>query len=812
MQNPQPINQTFDHLDFEPKWASYWQTHNIYNTQHQSDKPPYYVLEMFPYPSGTLHMGHVRNYSIGDCFARYKRMNGFEVLYPMGYDSFGLPAENAAIKHGVNPKNWTTDNIQTMRTQQDALGLGYDWSNTLATSNESYFKWNQWLFIKMWEKGLVYRKKGWVNWDPIDHTVLANEQVIDGKGWRSGAAVEKKEIEQWYIKITDYAEELLSGLDTLDHWPDTVKNMQRNWIGKSVGTEIDYTIFDGDDQTVGTVSVFTTRADTLFGMSYLVLAVEHPLVQTLVKTCPNKKEIQSYIQNTMKKSSLERSNDASKSGVFIHHYVINPINGESCPVWIGDYVLMEYGTGAVMAVPAHDQRDYEFACTYNLPIKSVINPKDDSVQIQQDVAFTEPGTLIHSDSFDGLSSEAAQSAITHELEKKNVGRFKTTYRLKDWLISRQRYWGTPIPMMYDSENQPHPIPLDQLPVALPDDVTFDGKGNPIETSSSFQSITIDSKEYRRETDTMDTFFDSSWYFFRYCSATHATKPFDPDRANKWLPVDQYIGGIEHACLHLLYARFFTKVMRDIDLCDVNEPFQRLLCQGMVIKDGAKMSKSLGNTIDPGYIIEKYGADTARIFILFGAPVDRDLDWSDTGTEGCYRFLNRVYRLFTQSQYHQIKTGKEEDVERLMHKTIMKVTHDLNRFQFNTVISRLMEYVNIMIQNGSESKHRKTLLLLLAPFAPFLSEELWQRFYASKSIHLESWPTYDERLTIDDSVTIVCQINGKVRDSLTIARDSENESIIERAKSSPKVQKYLSEGTCVKTIVVPNKLVNFVVKK
>jgi len=801
----------YNHQKIEKKWLGIWESAGLHKAAAHPSKKKYYVLEMFPYPSGKLHMGHVRNYTIGDCVARFKTMEGHDVLHPMGFDSFGLPAENAAIKNKVNPESWTNNNIQTMVDQLKVLGLGYDWSRMLATSTPEYYKWNQWLFIKMYEKGLVYRKKGLVNWDPVDQTVLANEQVIDGKGWRSGAEVEKKEIVQWYIKITDYAEELLADLDSLDSWPEPVKLMQKNWIGKNQGTEITFTIVSESDENLGQLSVFTTRPDTVFGITYVVAAPEHPELKRLCEHSSQKESVHAYINQALMLSTAERSDVKTKTGVFTGCYAINPVNGDKVPLYVGNYVLMDYGTGVVMAVPSHDQRDYEFAKTYGLPIKQVIKSSDGSEDLSTQ-AFVDPGVLIHSEQFNGMESTSSKKAITEWMDEKGFGKAITTYKLRDWLISRQRYWGTPIPMMYDDDDNVHPVPLDQLPVRLPSDAIFDGSGNPLASSESFSTVEVDGKVYRRETDTMDTFFDSSWYFLRYTDASQIKLPFEKELANAWLDVDQYIGGIEHAILHLLYARFFTKVLRDLGLHDHDEPFKRLLCQGMVLKDGAKMSKSLGNTVDPGGIIEKYGADTARLFILFGAPVERDLDWSDTGVEGSYRFLKRIFRLCVDVDEFQLQKDKEQDLTKSMHKTIKAVTEDIGRFSLNTAISRMMEFVNVMYQIGATQESRKNLLLLLAPFAPFMAEELWGYVTGEEtSIHTHQWPSFDPSLVVDNEVTIVVQVNGKIRDKITAEKDTDKEELLGRAQKLEKLIPYLEGKTIFKSIVVPNKLINFVVK-
>jgi len=787
--------------EIEEKWQSHWQSSGLYRTP-ATPKNPYYVLEMFPYPSGQLHMGHVRNYALGDCVARFKRMQGFDVLHPMGFDAFGLPAENAAIKNGIDPEKWTEANIKSMIAQLQQLGLGYDWERSIATCRPDYYKWNQWLFLKMAEKGLVYRKKGFVNWDPVDNTVLANEQVIDGKGWRSGAIVEKREIAQWYIKISDYAQELLDGLDTLTGWPERVKIMQRNWIGRSEGTEVHFTLSHDPSSTL---TVFTTRPDTLFGVTYVVLAPEHTLVQSVI-AAGNADTLNAYVQQTLAKSNAERGDaGAEKTGMALGLSVVHPLTKKEVPLYVSDYVLMDYGTGAVMAVPAHDQRDYDFAKKFALPLQQVIAPTN--TELPENAAYTGAGTLINSGPFTGLANDVAKAEISKALTENNQGKVVVQYRLRDWLISRQRYWGTPIPFLVDDTDTYYPVPLDQLPVMLPKDVPFDGKGNPLAKSPEFMSVTHEGKTYRRETDTMDTFFDSSWYFLRYTDANNTALPFSKE-ASKWLPVQQYIGGIEHAVLHLLYARFFTKVLRDLGLHTHDEPFQNLLCQGMVLKDGSKMSKSVGNTVDPGHIIAKYGADTARLFILFGAPVERDLEWADSGVDGSFRFLNRVHRILTHPGEFTL-TATPAELDKQLHKTIQRVTEDIERFSFNTAISRMMELVNWIYANGTTAMGIATLLQLLAPFAPFLAEEGWQLLGKKGSIHESVWPAFDVAKTIDDTVTVVVQINGKVRDKLEVARDSDQATVQTLAMASEKSQKFLEGVEIKKVFFVPNKLINIV---
>lgn len=794
---------------FEKKWQAYWSTHRTNATASEPNKENYYVLEMFPYPSGNLHMGHVRNYSIGDCLARFKRMQGYNVLHPMGFDSFGLPAENAAIKHNINPEDWTNKNIENMVEQLKTLGFNYDWDKTLATSTPEYYRWNQWIFIQMVKKGLIYRKKGVVNWDPVDNTVLANEQVIDGKGWRSGAEVEKREIEQWYIKITDYAEELLNDLDTLDHWPDSVKIMQRNWIGKSIGVEIAFRLQDEEEH----IRVFTTRPDTVYGITYLVVAPEHPQLANWVTGTEYESAVTDFVEKAKKKSHIERTDDTKpKEGVFTGKYFISPFTGLTHPIYVSDYVLMDYGTGAVMAVPAHDQRDFEFAKNHNLPIKVVIqNPESPLKEDTMTEAYTKEGVMVHSGEYNGITSSQFKEKIADKIEAKKLGTKKVNYKLRDWLISRQRYWGTPIPMLYDENGDTFPEEDENLPIRLPKDVSFTGQGNPLENSESFHTVTRNGKTYKRETDTMDTFFDSSWYFLRFCDPKNTNAIYNPNEVKTWAPVNQYIGGIEHAILHLLYARFFTKVLRDLGLSTLNEPFERLLTQGMVIKDGAKMSKSLGNTVSPEEIITKYGADTARLFILFGAPVERDLEWSDNAVEGSFRFLARAYKICLDHEQHNINPAQQDELDKAAHKAIKAVTQDIERFSYNTAISRMMELVNFMYSHGTTKEYCKVLTQLLAPFAPFTSEEIWHALGEKNSVHLSQWPQYDDAKTVDDTITIVAQVNGKVRDKFDLPTDATKEEVEALAKQSEKVSKYLESGTILKTIFVPKKLINFVIK-
>jgi leucyl-tRNA synthetase len=795
---------TYSPLTTEPKILEKWATLPL---PSRDNAPKKYILEMFPYPSGHLHMGHVRNYTIGDVQARYYRMAGFDVIHPIGFDSFGLPAENAAITHGINPLEWTEKNIAHMRNQLQRLGLGYDWWREVSTSRPSYYHWNQWLFKKFYEKGLVYRKSGYVNWDPVDQTVLANEQVIDGKGWRSGAPVEQKYIDQWYIRITDYAEELLRDLDTLTEWPDRVKNMQRQWIGKSEGTTVYFTpLFDPDAETT---AVFTTRPDTLMGVSYVAVAPEHPFVMTYLTKSPNREACMAYIQSVLAEPLSERG-DAStpKTGIDTGLRLAHPITGESVPLWIANYVLMDYGTGAVMGVPAHDDRDYAFATAYDLPIIPVIQDPDTPHTAAS--AYTGPGILVQSGAFNGLTTDAAKTAISQTLVSSGKGTIKPYYRLRDWLISRQRYWGTPIPILYDEQGTPQAVDDGDLPVTLPTDCVFDGVGNPLEKSEDFGYVVRDGRRYRRETDTMDTFFDSSWYFYRYSDPTNADAPFDPTIVDACLPVDVYIGGIEHACLHLLYARFFTKVLRDLGLCRVSEPFKRLVCQGMVLYEGAKMSKSLGNTVDPAHIIDEYGADTARLFILFGAPVERDLDWSDTGVEGSFRFLKRFFTATVHWDQKPVEAADAADLQRALHKTIQKMTHDIERFQFNTAISALMELVNAIQKIGSSLAVAQTMARLIAPFAPFIAETCWTHLGGEGSVHDQSWPTYSDEWLTADSYPLVIQINGKRRGDIQVPTDLPEAEAVDLARNAVAIQPHLINKTIRKTIFVKDRLVNFVV--
>jgi leucyl-tRNA synthetase len=823
------MDERYQFQEIETKWQEKWENTHLYAKTEDHSKEKYYVLEMFPYPSGNLHMGHVRNYSIGDVVARYKTMQGYNVLHPMGFDSFGLPAENAAIKHGIPPAKWTFSNMDNMVEQLKSMGISYDWERKVATCHEDYYKWTQWLFIEFYKKGLVYKKKSPVNWCPSCATVLANEQVVDGQCERCDSVVEKKDLEQWFLKITEYADRLLDDLALLEGWPEKVKTMQRNWIGKSVGAEVKFETEKGHELTV-----FTTRPDTIYGVTYMVVAAEHPLVQELVKGTEREKEVEAFIKRVRKLSDIDRqSTEMEKEGVFTGAYVINPLTEEKIPLYIANYVLMDYGTGIVMAVPAHDQRDFEFARKYNLPIKVVVQPDGDSLDPDKmEQAFPAVGSMVNSGQFNGLpSSEALEKIITY-LEEKNLGKKQVNFRLRDWLISRQRYWGTPIPFVYCEKCGVVPVAEKDLPVLLPTDVEFKSEGeSPLTTSPTFRDTHCPTcgGYARREMDTMDTFVDSSWYFLRYCDPKNIDLPFSKENADYWMNVDQYIGGVEHAILHLMYARFFNKVLYDLDMVSVKEPFQNLLTQGMVLKDGTKMSKSKGNVVSPEEIIQAYGADTARVFILFAAPPERDLEWSDQGVEGCYRFLNRVWRL-VGSLLEELKdvladeaaeTKADKELRRLANYTVKKVTEDIGlRFNFNTAISAIMELVNGIYTYKDEVEVKnlpllktslEKVVLLLAPFAPHMTEELWSVFGHEYSIHQAKWPTYVDEYLILDEVSVVVQINGKVRDKVDVPRGMTQNDLEARVKQEAKIANFLEGKTIVKVIAVPDKLINIVIK-
>ena len=886
--------------EIEKKWQEKWQEKNVFKSENKVEgKQNYYTLEMFAYPSGKLHVGHLRNYAIGDAIARYKKMKGFNVLHPFGWDSFGLPAENAAIDNGAHPGQWTKANIDNMRRQLKLMGLSYDWDREISTYTPEYYKWNQLFFIEMYKRGLVYKKRSYVNWCPDCNTVLANEQVEDGKCWRhSKTDVIQKELSQWYLKITDYAEELLQGHEELKgHWPDKVLAMQKNWIGKSIGSEINFVLdykFDSNSRdkesnlNIGNdgeviIPVFTTRADTLFGVTYAVIAPEHPLVEEIVlKENPSLKDA---VDKMINEDKINRTaEDKEKEGMFTGLYVINPVNNEKVPLWIGNYVLMDYGTGAVMAVPAHDERDFFFAKKYNLPIRIVINPVDKDgnpekiVVEEMEGAYTLNGILVNSDEFDGMKNTEAKIKITEKLEKEGKGKKTVNYRLHDWLISRQRYWGTPIPVIYDEDGNIYLEEKENLPVKLPTDIEFSGKGNPLETSEEFKNVILpNGKKGRRETDTMDTFVDSSWYYLRYLDSHNTEKPFEKENADSWTPVDQYIGGIEHAVMHLLYARFFHKALRDMGLVETNEPFKRLLTQGMVlgpsyysqnerkfyfpkdveIKDTKafskatgeeltvkieKMSKSKNNGVDPEEIVKEYGADPARVFTLFAAPPEKELEWNVNGLAGAYRFINRLFLIISDSfEFADKNAGKEnnygidlskrsekdEEIQKKLHQTVKKVTESIeDDFHFNTAIAAVMELLNDMTtykqevidKNDVSTESKKIwkevldkVILLLAPFAPHIADELWEIIGNTTFTFEEEWPTFEEELTKEHKMNLVVQINGKIRETIPAKIGLPKEEYEKLAFDSEKIKKAVEGKEVVKVIVVPNKLVNIVVK-
>lgn len=816
----------------EKKWQSKWLAENVYKTEMDPKKPKYYTLEMFPYPSGNLHMGHVRNYSIGDVLARYKTMEGFNVIHPMGFDAFGMPAENAAIKHGVKPSDWTYSNMDNMKRQQREMGLSYDWDRSVATCSPDYYRWTQWLFQLFYKRGLAYKKKAYVNWCETCGTVLANEQVIEGKCWRCDSQVVKKDLSQWFLKITDYADVLLKDLDLLKGWPDRVKTMQENWIGRSEGLELNLEVPELGEK----IAAYTTRPDTVYGITFLALAAEHPLIEKICENNPKAQEIKDFCQKAQNQSELERtSSESEKEGIFTGLYAVNPFNGNKVEIWVTNYVLAEYGTGAVIGVPSEDQRDWMFAEKYKLNVIITLQPKDKELKLEEmtEAYVDKAGVLVNSAEFSGMDIKAAMKGIMDKAEAEGFGKRRVNYRLRDWLISRQRYWGAPIPVIYCDDCGEQLVPEDQLPVMLPEDVKFEqGSVSPLAQSESFVNCTCPKcgKPARRETDTMDTFICSSWYYLRYTDPHNDKLPFAKDKVNYWAPVDQYIGGIEHAILHLLYSRFFTKVLRDAGMVDFAEPFTNLLTQGMVLKDGGKMSKSKGNVVSPEEIIGQYGADTARLFILFAAPVDRDLDWSDDGVAGAYRFLRRVWRIMeifedkikSSSDDYDVTalTAEEKELRRVLHTTIKKVTEDIrDRFMFNTAISSIMELVNAFyafqdsktINGGLVREVSLNLLKMLAPFAPHITEELWSILVGQGSIHQQQWPKYEEAATVQAEVEIVLQINGKVRDRIMIATGISREEMETAAKANARVQELTEGKTIVKMICVPDKLVNVVVK-
>lgn len=825
------MKEKYNFTEIEKKWQDVWEKEDAFKTVEDYDKEKYYVLEMFPYPSGKLHMGHVRNYSIGDVIARFKRLKGYNVLHPMGWDSFGLPAENAAIKNDIHPAIWTDSNIAEMHRQLQGLGFSYDWDREVATCKEEYYKWMQWIFIQFYNKGLAYKKDNPVNWCPSCQTVLANEQVVDGCCERCHTPVTKKRLSQWYLKITDYADRLLKDLDKMPGWPEKVKLMQKNWIGRSTGAEVTFEIENFSKK----LQIYTTRPDTLFGVTYMVLAPEHPFVPELTNGTEYEAAVKAYQEECQHKSEIERTSlTKEKTGVFTGCYGINPVNGKKVPIFISDYVMMDYGTGAIMAVPAHDQRDFEFAKKFDLDIVPVVDSQNPEIDINNlTEAFVAEGTMINSGKYTGMNNKEAIEEITKDLEADGLGKAQVNYKLRDWLISRQRYWGCPIPMVYCEECGWVPEKEENLPVKLPTDVEFTGKGDsPLKTSKTFGETTCPccGKKAVREFDTMDTFVDSSWYFLRYCDAHNSEKPFDKKKADYWMNVDQYIGGVEHAILHLLYARFFQMVMHDLGLVDAEEPFDNLLTQGMVIKDGAKMSKSLGNIVSPEEIQAKYGADTARLFILFAAPPEKELDWSDAGVEGSYRFLNRVYRLvqeyvneirgdFRGSETITIQSAEDKALNFQLNATVKKVTEDAGgRFSFNTAISSIMELVNalykykqgevnVLLMNDAIEK----LILILNPFVPHITEELWNDLGHEDRVYQQNWPEFDPAALELETVEIIVQVNGKLKDKMAFEKNAEKSAIEEAALASERVQDAIAGKSVVKTIVVPNKLINFVVK-
>ena len=810
--------------NIEKEAQDYWAKNNSFVVTEDPNKEKYYCLSMLPYPSGRLHMGHVRNYSIGDVISRYQKMLGKNVMQPIGWDAFGLPAENAAIKNKVPPAGWTYENIGHMKEQLIELGFGYDWSRELATCHPEYYKWEQWFFIKLFEKGLVYKKKAIVNWDPVDQTVLANEQVVEGCGWRSGAPVEKKEISQWYMKITDYADELLADIQNLQGWPDAVRMMQTNWIGKSVGLDINFKI-----GTASSLTVYTTRPDTLFGVTYLAIAAEHPIA---IEAGKNNQEIQTFLDDCKKMETAEAAMETmEKKGIDSKLKCIHPLTGEEVSIWIANFVLMGYGTGAVMSVPAHDQRDYEFAKKYDIPIVNVISDKNGFVDTSNE-AYVEKGVLINSGEFTGLGFDEAFKAISKKLSGLSMGEEKTNYRLRDWGVSRQRYWGCPIPIIHCSECGAVPEDLDRLPVRLPENVSIDGAGSPLKQMSSFVKTKCPNckGEAQRETDTFDTFFESSWYFARYTCVDQKEAILD-ERANYWLPVDQYIGGIEHAILHLLYSRFFTKLLRDEGIVKTSEPFTNLLTQGMVLKDGAKMSKSKGNTVDPQEMISKYGADTARLFILFAAPPTQDLEWSDSGIEGAHRFINKFFRLVTG--FIKLKEGVEisktddlnlneeqRSIRQKTHLALKKVGDDFGRrHSFNTAIATMMELNNLVSryadtsQQGMAVKQEAIEIMVkcLSPVMPHVCHHLWFLLGGKNAVVDSQWPEVDESALIQERVQIIAQVNGKLRAKIMAPLDSDNQAVQEIALSDEKIVKFTMDKQIIKVIVVPNKLINIVIK-
>jgi len=840
-ENRSTRDERYDAQSVESKWFERWQQDpSLYAAESNSTKPKYYVLEMLPYPSGALHMGHVRNYAIGDALARYTWMNGKNVLHPMGWDSFGLPAENAAISNNTPPREWTLRNIANMKAQMKRLGFAYDWTREVTTCLPDYYRWNQWFFLKFYERGLAYRKKSRVNWCPQCATVLANEQVVNGCCWRhEETLVEQRDLEQWFLRITNYSEELLRDLDKLGNWPEKVRTMQRNWIGRSEGALIDFSLDGAAGRTGSKIPVFTTRVDTIYGATSVQLAPEHPLVADL--TTGNAglgAQVDQMMSEQRKAKEAGDIGEIEKHGVNTGRFAINPYNQERVPIWVANYILMDYGTGAIMSVPAHDERDHEFAKKYELPIRQVIQPRPGSeaaqsqIDVQQAPFTTTDGTLVNSGPFTGLACEQALKQMAQHAEKQGFGKATITYRLKDWGISRQRYWGTPIPILYCDKHGIVPVPEKDLPVMLPEnvDITLTG-GSPLGRVPEFLNTTCPKcgGPARRETDTMDTFVDSSWYFYRYTDAHNDKAPFDSKTAGYWFPIDQYIGGVEHAILHLIYSRFWTKVMRDMGLVENDEPVERLFTQGMVIKDGAKMSKSLGNVVSPDEMVARYGADAARLYSLFAAPPDRDLDWQDTGIEGIQRFLGRVYRFVVRHAKPQGRATAPDGnlspearrIRRKLHQTIKRVSDDFQgRWHFNTCIAAIMELVNELygveeniarIPASLLSDVQRNLVLLLHPFAPYVTSELWEMLGERKDLLRAPWPKYDPALAKEEEIEIPIQVNGKLRSKIVVSADADQNTIQQTAQSDEKLKAAIRGKQIVKVIVVPGKLVNVVVK-
>jgi len=830
------MKEIYNFKEVEPKWQEHWYKQEFFKSDVDHSKKEYYVLEMFPYPSGEPHMGHVKNYVIGDVVARYKHSRGFNVLHPMGWDSFGLPAENAAIKNQIHPAVWTKNNIQKMKNTLKSMGITYDWNREISTCSPEYYKWTQWMFLQLFKNNLAYKKKAVVNWCPSCATVLANEQVVNGECERCGAHVTKKELSQWFFKITDYAQQLLDDMGILEEWPDRVLTMQKNWIGRSEGTKVKFGILDSNK----TMSVFTTRPDTLFGVTFFVLSSEHPIIEELTKGTPYEKKIRQFKEEIRKQNLTEKDlATTEKKGCFTGRYAINPLNQEKIPIWVANYVLMEYGTGMIMAVPAHDQRDLEFARKYKLPVRVVVQPKEVVLTEETlDEAYSGEGVMINSGKFNGLSNLKAKEMITDFLEKNELGKREINFRLRDWLISRQRYWGAPIPIVYCPKCGMIPVPEEDLPVLLPNDVDFKPTGlSPLLSSKEFLFTTCPKcgGQAKRETDTMDTFVCSSWYYLRFCSPHLKDRPFDKEELHYWMPVDQYIGGVEHAILHLLYSRFFVKALNDMGFLNFKEPFKRLFTQGMVCKDGAAMSKSKGNVVTPGYIFSQYGVDATRLMILFASPPEVDMEWSDKGIEGAYRFLNRIWRivrqyliLFDEEGYSNNYLLNADDsvkaLHRKTHQTIKKVSEDIEeRFHFNTAISAIMELVNDIYSYDAKllemSKKDKlvikeaiqAIVKLLNPITPHFCEELWRNIGRKSSLYLEPWPEYDPEALIEEEITIVVQINGKLRDQVRVFRNISEEEIKAKVLELPKVQKWINTKKIEKLIYVKGKLINLVVR-